>query len=189
LNDFPQSIVSIAETGNRAQVIRLRKKAHWTILFYDQGGTFMSQADPFNLNRFVTAQKTCYPDVQAELAAGHKQSHWMWFIFPQIDGLGFSSRARFYAIKSLGEARAYLAHPVLGPRLIACAKAMLKHRDKTAHAILGSPDDAKLCSSMTLFECAAPEQSVFGQVLDTLFSGVRDLLTQDILRSLPQSNT
>jgi len=143
----------------------------------------MDQPDPFELNRFVKAQGNCYAQVEVELAAGRKQSHWMWFIFPQIDGLGFSSTAQLYAIKSLAEARAYLAHPILGPRLIACAKAMLKHRDKTAHAVLGSPDDMKLCSSMTLFECADPDQLIFGLVLDAFFSGVRDLLTQDILQS------
>lgn len=144
----------------------------------------MGQADPFNLNRFTAAQQSCYADVQAELAAGRKQSHWMWFIFPQIDGLGFSPTAKFYAIKSLDEARAYLAHPLLGARLIACAEAMLTHREKTAHAVLGSPDDMKLCSSMTLFECADPNEPVFAQVLDAFFSGVRDVLTQDILASL-----
>jgi len=141
-----------------------------------------TQTDPFDLKRFVDAQQPCFAGIQAELAAGCKQSHWMWFIFPQIDGLGFSPTAKFYAIKSLAEARAYLAHPVLGSRLIACAGAVLEHREKTAHAILGSPDDAKLCSSMTLFEYAQPNEPVFGHVLDAFFSGVRDVLTLDILR-------
>lgn len=144
----------------------------------------MGHSDLFNLNRFTAAQQSRFADVQAELAAGHKQSHWMWFIFPQIDGLGRSPTAEFYAIKSLEEARAYLAHPVLGPRLLACAAAMLRHCDKTAHAVLGSPDDAKLCSSMTLFELADPDQPVFGQVLDAFFSGVRDILTEDILDAM-----
>lgn len=133
--------------------------------------------DPHDLQRFVEAQTPVYERALEELRAGHKQSHWMWFVFPQIAGLGNSAMAQRYAISGVDEARAYLEHPLLGPRLHACAQAMLLHRDRSARQILGSPDDLKLRSSMTLFAAAAPEQPLFQQVLDTFFEGEADSQT------------
>src|SRR4051794_7666052 len=112
--------------------------------------------DPYDLSRFVTAQDGVYPDVVAELRRGRKTGHWMWFIFPQVAGLGRSSMAQRYAIGSLTEARAYLQHPVLGPRLVECATILLGNSDSTAEQILGTVDAMKLRSSMTLFQRAAP---------------------------------
>jgi len=133
--------------------------------------------DPHDLQRFVEAQTPVYERALEELRAGHKQSHWMWFVFPQIAGLGNSAMAQRYAISGVDEARAYLEHPLLGPRLQACAQAMLLHRDRSARQILGSPDDLKLRSSMTLFAAVAPEQPLFQQVLDTFFEGEADSQT------------
>jgi len=130
--------------------------------------------DPHDLQRFVEAQTPVYERALEELRAGHKQSHWMWFVFPQIAGLGHSAMAQRYAISGVDEARAYLEHPLLGPRLHACAQAMLLHRDRSVRQILGSPDDLKLRSSMTLFAAVAPEQPLFQQVLDTFFEGEAD---------------
>ena len=141
----------------------------------------MHADDPFDLNRFLHAQEGVYERALTELRAGCKRSHWMWFVFPQIDGLGRSATARHYAIKSLSEARAYLEHPVLGARLRECARAMLEHRDLTAHEILGYPDDLKFCSSMTLFEHAAGDKELFGRAIDTYFAGRRDAMTLMIL--------
>src|SRR5690242_13482237 len=107
--------------------------------------------DPFDLQRFVDAQANVYARVVTELSAGRKQSHWMWFIFPQVAGLGFSAMAQRYAISSRKEAAAYLAHDILGPRLVECTRLVLAVQGKTIHAILGSPDDLKFRSSMTLF--------------------------------------
>ncbi len=134
-------------------------------------------ADPFNLSRFIEAQAPIYPQVCAELRAGHKRSHWMWFIFPQIAGLGCSSMAKRYAISSRQEAEAYLQHPVLGPRLIACTQLLNAIEGKSAREILGTPDDLKFCSSMTLFASAAPENPVFASALQKYFGGKRDELT------------
>jgi uncharacterized protein (DUF1810 family) len=133
-----------------------------------------------DLNRFVDAQESVYPRVVAELAAGRKQSHWMWFIFPQAAGLGFSMMAQRYAIGSRAEATAYLAHPVLGPRLLECTRLVLGVSGKTIHDILGSPDDIKFRSSMTLFE-AASKQAVFGEAIDRYYEGQRDPATLAIL--------
>ena len=133
--------------------------------------------DPHDLQRFVEAQAPVYERALEELRAGHKQSHWMWFVFPQIAGLGNSAMAQRYAISGVDEARAYLEHPLLGPRLQACAQAMLLHRDRSVRQILGSPDDLKLRSSMTLFAAVAPEQPLFQQVLDTFFEGEADSQT------------
>jgi uncharacterized protein (DUF1810 family) len=141
----------------------------------------MNADDPYGLNRFVQAQESVYAQAIAELAAGHKRSHWMWFVFPQIDGLGRSPTARHYAIKSLAEARAYLAHPVLGPRLRECTRTMLALHGLTAYEILGTPDDLKFCSSMTLFEHAAEDKGLFARAIDTYFSGRRDAMTLVIL--------
>lgn len=130
--------------------------------------------DPFDLDRFVQAQASVYPDALAELRAGRKRTHWMWFVFPQIAGLGFSTMAQRYAIRSADEARAYLAHPVLGPRLRECAAALLVHHDRSALDILGSPDDLKLRSSATLFAQVAEAGSPFHQLLRTFFGGRAD---------------
>ena len=107
--------------------------------------------DPFNLDRFVQAQDPVLAQVRAELWAGHKRTHWMWFVFPQLAGLGRSDTARYYALASLEEARAYLAHPLLGPRLIECTNLVNAVEGRSAHQIFGSPDDLKFHSSMTLF--------------------------------------
>ena len=126
-----------------------------------------------DLERFITAQNShdTYAHALAELEAGHKTSHWMWFVFPQIAGLGRSGMAQAYAIDDLAEARAYLRHPVLGPRLIACAEAVAGHADRSAEQIFGGIDAIKLRSSMTLFAEADPDQPIFGQVIETFFAG------------------
>jgi len=134
-----------------------------------------------SLERFVAAQESVYPRALAELKAGKKQSHWMWFIFPQIAGLGHSAMAQMYAIQSLDEAKAYLAHPVLGPRLRECCEAVLAVEGKTAHAIFGSPDDLKFRSSLTLFDLASPGD-IFRAALDKYFGGHPDPLTLQKLR-------
>ncbi|MDR7254758.1 uncharacterized protein (DUF1810 family) [Nocardioides sp. BE266] len=138
-------------------------------------------ADPYRLDRFVEAQDGVYAGVLGELRAGRKTSHWMWFVFPQVAGLGSSPTSRFYAVASLDEARAYLEHPVLGPRLTDCVEAVLSHADRTAREILGSPDDVKLRSSMTLFVLAAGPDTPFQLVLDAFFKGERDTRTVDLL--------
>jgi uncharacterized protein (DUF1810 family) len=133
----------------------------------------MSQ-DLFNLDRFVRAQASDYERALAEINDGRKRSHWMWYVFPQLAGLGQSSTSQHYAISSLDEARAYLAHPILGPRLAECAAALLGLHDKTAHQIFGSPDDLKLKSSATLFALVSPDDSVFHRVLEQYFGGHAD---------------
>ena len=127
-----------------------------------------------DLGRFVDAQDGVHEQALAELVAGRKRTHWMWFVFPQLAGLGNSPTAQRFALRDLGEARAYLAHPVLGPRLIECAEAMLRHRGRTAEEILGHPDDLKLRSSMTLFACAADDPAVFERVLELYYDGPDD---------------
>jgi uncharacterized protein (DUF1810 family) len=127
-----------------------------------------------DLSRFVTAQREIYPRALAELRAGTKRSHWMWFVFPQIAGLGRSDMARRYAIRDLAEARAYLAHSVLAPRLLECTAAVLAHAGaRSAEAIFGGIDAVKLRSSMTLFEAAGGDD-IFASVLDAFFAGARD---------------
>src|SRR3954471_257731 len=121
------------------------------------------------LDRFVSAQADSYGQALAELRAGRKQSHWMWFVFPQLAGLGRSPTTRFYAIADAAEARASLAHPLLGARLIECAQAVLAHRGRSAAAIFGGIDASKLCSSMTLFEAVAGDLAPFAAVLDAFF--------------------
>jgi uncharacterized protein (DUF1810 family) len=132
--------------------------------------------DPYRLERFVAAQDRIgtYQRALAELRAGEKASHWMWFVFPQVAGLGFSPRAREYGISSLDEARAYLAHPVLGPRLAECADALLALDGLTAQDVLGGVDAMKLRSSMTLFQAAAPDVAAFGAVLAKYYDGLPD---------------
>jgi len=139
--------------------------------------------DPFDLNRFVQAQKPVYRDVQGELSRGRKQSHWMWFIFPQVAGLGFSAMSQRYAIGSHAEAEAYLAHSLLGPRLVECTGLVLAVEGRTINAILGSPDDAKFRSSMTLFG-AVSEEPIFNQAIARYFAGEPDGATLEILASL-----
>ena len=135
-----------------------------------------------NLGRFVEAQAPVHDRALAELKAGRKQSHWMWFVFPQITGLGRSPMAQHYAIQNLAEARAYLAHPLLGARLRECTQAVLDVEGKTAHEIFGSPDDLKFRSSMTLFAHAAPDEELFRAALEKYFDGEEDALTVDKLQ-------
>jgi len=129
--------------------------------------------DPFDLKRFVDAQTPVYAGVISELRAGRKRSHWMWFIFPQLAGLGFSAMAQRYALTGLAEAQAYLDHGILGPRLRDCTGAVLAVPDRTITEILGRPDDLKFCSCMTLFEQAAPDD-IFTAAIDRFCSGWRD---------------
>jgi uncharacterized protein (DUF1810 family) len=129
------------------------------------------------LNRFVEAQSEVYDHALSEIRTERKRSHWMWFIFPQFAGLGTSATSRFYAIKSIDEAREYLQHPLLGPRLIECAEAVLSNRGISARDIFGSPDDMKLKSCMTLFAYISSGNSVFDKVLDQFYGGERDAKT------------
>lgn len=129
----------------------------------------MTDADPFNLRRFVEAQRADYDRALAELRAGRKSSHWIWYIFPQMKGLGFSEASRFYGLSGLDEARAYLAHPILGPRLHACVDAMLT-LNGDAEEILGGVDALKFRSSMTLFSIAAPDDRAFSAAIDRYFA-------------------
>ena len=137
----------------------------------------MRSNNPSGLSRFVEAQDKVYDQVLSELRSGRKTSHWMWFIFPQFAGLGSSDVSQFYAIKSMDEARAYLQHPILGPRLIECSEAVLSVKHRSAHEIFGSPDDMKLKSCMTLFANISPAGSVFEKVLDQYYNGERDSRT------------
>ena len=134
-------------------------------------------ADRFNLERFVDAQAPVYEQVRRELKAGRKESHWMWFIFPQIKGLGQSAMSIRFAIASLDEAKAYLAHPVLGPRLRECATLALDVEGRTSRDIFGSIDEMKFRSSMTLFARAAPDEEVFQRCLHKYFAGAPDPVT------------
>lgn len=134
-----------------------------------------------HLERFVAAQASVYPQVVQELRAGNKRSHWMWFIFPQLAGLGRSATAQQYAIKSLAEARAYLAHPILGVRLRECVNILLGLEGRTAEEIFGYPDVLKLLSSLTLFERAGADQ-LFTQALEKFYDGARDEATLRLLQ-------
>jgi uncharacterized protein (DUF1810 family) len=137
--------------------------------------------DPFDLRRFVEAQAPVYEQVRAEMRAGRKQTHWMWFIFPQIRGLGRSAISQHYAIGSREEAVAYLRHPVLGPRLAECTRLVNAVQGSTAHAIFGSPDDMKFHSCMTLFAAVAEPESVFQEALARYFGGRPDNATLERL--------
>jgi uncharacterized protein (DUF1810 family) len=137
--------------------------------------------DPHDLNRFLQAQAPLLDQALAELRSGRKRSHWMWFIFPQLEGLGASPMSARYAIKSLAEAEAYLRHPVLGPRLIQCAEALLQVTGRSAFEIVGSPDDVKLRSCATLFARVAPNGSVFDRLLDRYFPDGPDERTLRLL--------
>lgn len=141
--------------------------------------------DPFDLERFVQAQAPVYRDVQDELARGRKQTHWMWFIFPQVAGLGFSAMSQRYALRSRAEA--YLAHPILGERLIDCTRLVLAVEGRTINAILGAPDDAKFRSSMTLFG-AVSDQPVFDRAIARYFAGAPDAATLQILAKLDHAS-
>jgi uncharacterized protein (DUF1810 family) len=139
--------------------------------------------DPYDLQRFIAAQDAAetYERALSELRAGRKRSHWIWFVFPQIAGLGHSDNARAYAISSLAEAKAYVAEPVLGRRLLECASALIELNGTSAVEILGEIDAVKLHSSMTLFASAVPDEPLFGQVLDRYFDGAADAATMQRL--------
>lgn len=140
-----------------------------------------SEPDPHDLSRFVLAQEDDYAHALAEITAGRKRSHWMWYIFPQFDGLAFSSTSKHYSIKSVEEANAYLSHPVLGPRLLECAEAAVAVEGRSALEVFGSPDDLKLRSCATLFAFVSPPGSVFHRLLDKFFQGQRDEKTLRLL--------
>jgi uncharacterized protein (DUF1810 family) len=146
-----------------------------------------SGGDPHDLDRFVQAQAGDYQRALAEVRAGRKRSHWMWYVFPQFDGLGFSETARRYAIKSVAEAQAYLAHPVLGPRLVEIAEAALGVEGRSALGVFGSPDDMKLRSCATLFAHVSPAGSVFERLLGKYFDGERDDRTLRLIGAAPTS--
>jgi uncharacterized protein (DUF1810 family) len=138
-------------------------------------------ADPFDLSRFVKAQAQDYDQALTEIRAGRKHSHWMWYVFPQIQGLGTSPTSRHFGIKSAAEASAYLAHPTLGPRLLECAESALRIQGRSALEIFGSPDDMKLRSCATLFASVSSSGSVFHRLIEKYFQGVRDERTIQLL--------
>lgn len=142
--------------------------------------------DPFDLNRFIIAQDKNYDNVIAELKNGQKRTHWMWYVFPQIDGLGHSTTAKLYAIKSIEESRRYLDHPVLGKRLLECTEAVLATEGRSIADIFGYPDDLKLKSSVTLFSYVAEPSSVFVRILEKYFQGEGDDRTLQILEKLKE---
>lgn len=144
--------------------------------------TITNPADPYDLNRFLSAQEGVYERALAELRDGLKRTHWMWYIFPQIDGLGFSPTAKRYSIKGPEEARQYLNHPVLGKRLLECTEAVLALRGGSVSEIFGYPDDMKFRSSMTLFEKIAGPGSVFSAALDRYCNGERDTATLRLMQ-------
>jgi len=137
--------------------------------------------DPHNLNRFLTAQAPVYPQILAELEAGEKHTHWIWFIFPQLKGLGLSPQSEFYGIASLAEAQAYAQHPTLGPRLDQCTRLANQVENRPIRQILGPPDDLKFRSSMTLFARAAPQNPIFQAALNKYFNGQPDPRTLELL--------
>lgn len=145
---------------------------------------FAHAVDPYDLARFIEAQERHYIQALCEIRRGQKRSHWMWYIFPQIDGLGVSSTSRRYSIKSVAEAEAYLRHPILGPRLLESARAALGVEGRSALEVFGSPDDMKLRSSATLFARVSPGGSVFEQLLDRYFGGEPDEKTLRLLDRL-----
>jgi uncharacterized protein (DUF1810 family) len=143
------------------------------------------QNSAFDLSRFLFAQEDVYDTVISELRRGRKETHWMWFVFPQLDGLGHSVMARRYAIRSIEEAKAYLEHPVLGPRLLECCQALISLQGKTAAQIFGDPDDLKLRSSMTLFSRVPDAPGEFTEVLEHYFGGREDQRTLEMLTPSP----
>jgi len=146
----------------------------------------MIKDDPYNLQRFVSAQEAEYGQALAEIRAGRKKNHWMWFIFPQFDGLGFSPTSRFYSIKTIEEAKAYLDHPVLGPRLLKCIRALLELQGRTAAQIFGSPDDLKLRSCLTLYSVASPSEKIFRKALEKYYAGEPDVRTLRLIGEKPE---
>ena len=146
----------------------------------------VDRGDSFDLGRFTSAQEGIYDIALAELRRGQKRTHWMWFIFPQIDGLAHSATSKYYSIKSIEEARQYLNHPVLGAKLLECAEAVLAVEGRSVSEIFGYPDDLKLKSSMTLFAYVADPRSVFVRILDKYFQGEQDDRTLDILEKLKE---
>ncbi len=139
------------------------------------------EEDPYELSRFVRAQKHVYADALSEITNGRKRTHWMWFVFPQLAGLGVSATSKRYAIATVDEARAYLDHPILGPRLLECSESLLRVEGRSATAILGTPDDLKLRSCATLFASVSPPGSVFERVLEKYYGGARDPKTLRLL--------
>ena len=148
---------------------------------------FRSSDDPFDLTRFVRAQENEYEQALSEIRSGRKRTHWMWYIFPQLDGLAFSSTSKHYAIKSLAEAKAYLDHPLLGPRLLECAEAVVRVEGRSATDIFGTPDDLKLRSCATLFACVSPRDSAFDRLLTKYYQGERDSRTLQLLGIPPEA--
>ena len=140
-------------------------------MYYDERG----------LDKYVSAQARDYDAALREIRGGRKRSHWIWYIFPQLDGLGYSPTAQYYGIRDLEQAKDYMAHPVLGPRLVEISEALLALPSSDPGAVMGYPDDLKLCSCMTLFELAAPEEPVFARVLEKYYGGRRDSLTLRLL--------
>ena len=145
-----------------------------------------SSEDPYNLARFVRAQETVYAQVLSEIRSGKKRTHWMWYIFPQVEGLAFSATSQHYAIKSVAEAKAYLDHPILGPRLLECAEAVVQVDGRSAAEIFGSPDDMKLRSCATLFASVSVPDSVFDRLLRKYYRGGRDGKTLQLLGMAPE---
>lgn len=141
----------------------------------------MGPVDPYDLDRFVEAQEGVYQQALSEIRSGRKRSHWMWYIFPQYEGLGSSPTAQRYAVRSLAEAEAYLEHPVLGPRLLESAEAVLTIEGRAVSDVFGFPDDMKLRSCATLFAHASPSGSVFERLLDKYFGGERDMKTVHLI--------
>ena len=139
--------------------------------------------DQYNLNRFIEAQMTTYEGAMLELAQGRKESHWIWYIFPQIKGLGRSDTAKLYSIKSSEEGRAYLEHPLLGPRLIKACEILLSLKDTSMEEVMGFPYDLKLLSSVTLFEAISEPNSIFTKIIEIYFDDERDKTSLEILES------
>ena len=140
--------------------------------------------DQYNLNRFIEAQMVTYEGAMLELARGRKDSHWVWYIFPQIEGLGNSDTIKLYAIKSLEEGRAYLKHPVLGQRLIKACEILLSLKDASMDEVMGFPDDLKLLSSMTLFEALSDSNSIFTKIIEFYFEDERDEISLKLIKEL-----
>lgn len=148
-----------------------------------------STDDPFDLSRFLRAQADDYEQALSEITSGQKRTHWLWYIFPQIDGLAFSSTSKHYSIKSVEEAKAYLEHPVLGSRLLECAEAVVRVEGRSATAVFGSPDDLKLRSCATLFALVSPPGSVFDRLLGKYYQGEWDGKTLYLLGRSPGAGT
>jgi uncharacterized protein (DUF1810 family) len=144
-------------------------------------------SDPFNLSRFLKAQELDYEQALSEIKGGQKRTHWMWYIFPQIDGLAFSSMSKQYSIKSIEEAQAYFNHPVLGSRLLECAEAVIDVEGRSIAEIFGSPDDLKLRSCATLFKSVLPSGSIFDRILEKYCHGAQDDKTLRLLENLKES--